>query len=665
MKTNTFFYQNDLSNQVLSHEGFISESSISESGSIFFAQKSGLEPEQQFTHRMVRMRNYNNFLDLNHNLPVRSGATTIPTAENMGQLISVPEDISTPNQSDDSFTGDLQQNEVLNAKVIECETLQLSAPAELSTIAMSHNITTTIFDADINIVLPHPSALLVYKQKNLQGLKLIMSLTGQLETIKVVVRNGYYSTFDGISRYLAAKELDWKTLRVEVCNYTDEEIQTQFVCRNYRTKRSLKECCQQAEVILGVLGIKQGKKREKIGDLDLDDENYGLVGKDRFEIACEIIGTPFKASSLRRLLMVNDFEENGNEEEKGLGLMAKLESGEMKINQALDKIKSYNAGKEEQGANSLIEALEYVEGNRFKLYNKTCEDLCAVDDDSVDLSVQSGPYFGQKTYPNGTYPEGVIQHGQEKTVDEYIKKQVEVFRGVYPKLKRSGSLFIVTADSYNGLHCMVSQKLVIAMAEDGWHFVDEWIWKKTNQSPTSVTKRLLPTYEKILHFVKDPQEYYYREFKNWLPDQKFGVKKGKRVGEKKSHGWTLTRPIERFRNFLDEQEVAKIIETSAFNWAELKGVDPKFHHLAPYSAVIPLLPILMTTRPGDTVLDIYSGTGTTASVAVALGRNAIGYDTDTVSLEFAAKRLRKVEENLPTIEEVTEFENEFMIETDS
>ena len=60
----------------------------------------------------------------------------------------------------------------------------------------------------------------------------------------------------------------------------------------------------------------------------------------------------------------------------------------------------------------------------------------------------------------------------------------------------------------------------------------------------------------------------------------------------------------------------------------------------------------MTTKPNQTVLDIFNGTSTTTSLAIQLGRKAIGYDTDTKSIEFAAKRLQKAEENLLSKEEI-------------
>jgi len=69
----------------------------------------------------------------------------------------------------------------------------------------------------------------------------------------------------------------------------------------------------------------------------------------------------------------------------------------------------------------------------------------------------------------------------------------------------------------------------------------------------------------------------------------------------------------------------------------------------------------MTTKVGDTVMDVYNGTGTTTSVARQLGRKAIGFDTDTGSHEFASKRMWMVEQNLPTDEEVKGFEDDYMV----
>ena len=48
----------------------------------------------------------------------------------------------------------------------------------------------------------------------------------------------------------------------------------------------------------------------------------------------------------------------------------------------------------------------------------------------------------------------------------------------------------------------------------------------------------------------------------------------------------------------------------------------------------------MFSFPGDTVLDPFLGTGTTAAVALELGRNAVGYEINPAFVEIAKEKLR-------------------------
>lgn len=290
-----------------------------------------------------------------------------------------------------------------------------------------------------------------------------------------------------------------------------------------------------------------------------------------------------------------------------------------------------------------------------------------IPDDSIDSVVISPPYLWQREFPDGVRDMNEPQHGLERTVDDYVQKEVVINRGVYKKLKKTGSLFVVINDSYEGgVNCLVIEKFILAMDKSGWFLNQKITWLKDNPKPHSIhTKRLMPTTEYILHFVKDPKLFYYREFKIWKDGEAYSVMRGSKdsgMGHKRNnHSWSLKKPLERFKNFLSEQHVTRILESSGFNWSELKDIDPSFRHLAPFPSIIPLLPILMSTKVNDTVLDIYNGTSTTTAVALQLGRRVIGYDTDTESHMFAKKRLELVEKNLPSIIEVTDFENEFMI----
>lgn len=367
-----------------------------------------------------------------------------------------------------------------------------------------------------------------------------------------------------------------------------------------------------------------------------------------------------------RTATVMNFEKNGGEEAKNLKLVTSVKDGKMTPERAAKLMESFHLAKKDQGTNALTEALDHVYhfGKGYKLYNKDSRNLSEIPSESVQTVVLSPPYaLGQRIYPTGVMT--AEQLGSESTADEYIKNSVnDYYSEIYRVLKNEGSLFINIMDTYKGTSCIVPHKLVVEMVNAGWYLVGDWTWKKTNPKPIGRIKRLQPTTERILHFVKDPKNYYFREFIHWKQGELFGIQRGcndAKSGDKKDKvKWSLKKPIKRFKDFLDEQDVQGVIEGASFNWSELRKIDPTFNHLAPFPVYLPILPILMTSQIGQVVLDVFTGTSSTLEVAIQLGRVGIGVDTDPASIEFSKKRLDLVELNLPSIDEITDLENEFM-----
>ena len=62
-------------------------------------------------------------------------------------------------------------------------------------------------------------------------------------------------------------------------------------------------------------------------------------------------------------------------------------------------------------------------------------------------------------------------------------------------------------------------------------------------------------------------------------------------------------------------------------------------HPAPFPFEIVTLPILQTSKPGDVVMDIFSGTATVGEVAILLGRKYVGYEFNPNHNEIQTKRL--------------------------
>jgi DNA modification methylase len=73
-------------------------------------------------------------------------------------------------------------------------------------------------------------------------------------------------------------------------------------------------------------------------------------------------------------------------------------------------------------------------------------------------------------------------------------------------------------------------------------------------------------------------------------------------------------------------------------WQGLTGASTR-HHPAPFPLELATRLIRMFSFVGDTVLDPFLGTGTTALAAAQCGRNTIGVEIDPEYLGFAAKRL--------------------------
>ena len=73
-----------------------------------------------------------------------------------------------------------------------------------------------------------------------------------------------------------------------------------------------------------------------------------------------------------------------------------------------------------------------------------------------------------------------------------------------------------------------------------------------------------------------------------------------------------------------------IIRTSGNNMNDLRKACKvqgfNLTHSAGYPISIPLIAILTSSKVGDTILDIYSGTATTGEAALATNRKYIGYE---------------------------------------
>jgi site-specific DNA-methyltransferase (adenine-specific) len=76
-------------------------------------------------------------------------------------------------------------------------------------------------------------------------------------------------------------------------------------------------------------------------------------------------------------------------------------------------------------------------------------------------------------------------------------------------------------------------------------------------------------------------------------------------------------------------------------WSDIPGASTR-RHPAPYPVALAYRLIRMFSFAGDTVLDPFLGSGTTAEAAMLAGRNAVGVETEPKYVEISAQRLAKL-----------------------
>lgn len=131
--------------------------------------------------------------------------------------------------------------------------------------------------------------------------------------------------------------------------------------------------------------------------------------------------------------------------------------------------------------------------------------------ESVDCVITSPPYFQLRDY-------GVPgQIGLEASVDEWVDELRLVARGLARVLRPSGSLWLNLGDTYARRESfggprksllLAPEKLLLALATDGWIVRNKIVWAKTNPMPHSVTDRLSNSYEVIYFLTRQPSYFF-------------------------------------------------------------------------------------------------------------------------------------------------------------
>ena len=266
----------------------------------------------------------------------------------------------------------------------------------------------------------------------------------------------------------------------------------------------------------------------------------------------------------------------------------------------------------------------------------------------VQCCVTSPPYYGLRDYGHPG------QIGLEKTPAEYVAALVEVFECARDLLADDGVLWLNLGDSYAGYHGNKNSELptsstngwtngynenkrgsarpqdiglkpkdligipwrvAFALQAAGWYLRQDIIWHKPNPMPESVRDRCTKAHEYIFLLTKGPRYFFdaaaMREPGVYPAGTKGAKGSASRMGVKNVNA----RPPEYkvYDGFRNRRSVWTVATRP------YKGA-----HFATFPPALIEPCILAGSRPGDIVLDPFMGSGTTAEVAQALGRQWVG-----------------------------------------
>lgn len=311
---------------------------------------------------------------------------------------------------------------------------------------------------------------------------------------------------------------------------------------------------------------------------------------------------------------------------------------------------------------------------------------------SVGCCVTSPPYYRLRDY--GT--KGQI--GLEASVGAYAERLREVFAEVRRVLSDDGALWLNIGDSYSGSWGNQSRnetspglvtatdgrfpasirtgsvrpgeppaknllgtpwRVAFVLQDDGWIVRNDIVWHKPNAMPESVTDRLSTRWEHLFLLAKSPRYYFdldaIREPLTYPEALSRGlVFGGHNGGEGKVGGSARRSGLNRSvygagRDIPPGHDRPKNGGPGPHHdQANERGRNPgdcwaiattpyPDAHFATFPVELPLR-CIKTTRPGATVLDPFSGAGTTGEACRRLDRKYIGIDLNPAYHDLAVKR---------------------------
>ncbi len=269
-------------------------------------------------------------------------------------------------------------------------------------------------------------------------------------------------------------------------------------------------------------------------------------------------------------------------------------------------------------------------------------DLKIFPDKSVNLVVTSPPYADKrkKSY------EGI-------TSSKYVQWFLPITAQLKRILKDNGSFILnIKEHPKNGERETYVLELILAMKEQGWHWIEEYCWYKKNSFPGRWPIRFRDSWERCLHFTKIKKFKMIQDAVK-VPIGDWAAKRFKSMNENdfirhvSKNNTHLSKNVSNWLNkkkvfphnvlVFDEEHrlyLGNVVESAV-------DVSNK-NHSAIFPIELPTWFIKLFTNENDVVLDPFMGSGTTAVACVLNRRKYIGIELKDEYYLEAAKNVKEV-----------------------
>jgi DNA modification methylase len=285
-----------------------------------------------------------------------------------------------------------------------------------------------------------------------------------------------------------------------------------------------------------------------------------------------------------------------------------------------------------EGLQALLAANAYFREHRWpapfdstdhRLHRGDARDLSWIPDSSVHLVVTSPPYWTLKEYPQSA--------GQMGHIEDYVRFLDEldkVWKECARVLVGGGRICCVVGDvciprKFDGRHRVMTlhADIQVRARQLGLDCLTPILWHKIANGVTEAEGNGAGFYGKPYQpgaVIKNDIEYI------------LFLRKG---GEYRS-----VSMLKKALSMLTRDEM-RTWQRSI--WADIRGASTRDGHPAPYPAEIAERLIRMFSFAGDTVLDPFSGTGSTSLAAIMSGRNSIANEIESAYVQHAERRLQE------------------------